>query len=268
MDSPKEPLYEKIRRALIVGIDSGVWSIGTQFPTEEQIQRQYSASRGTVRRALHDLEMQGYIDRKSGKGTFVARSGSRISKLIGRIASFTQQMNDVGLVAGATILANELISAATADGRVIEAFRVPSEAQIVHIQRLRTANQDPVAIQSVYLLPDQCPDISSYDVHSLFSLYAEKYGRSMASGDEILRVSSSPPSIAGLLQIPDGAPIVIRDRITYDQDGFPFEVLHSIDRGDRWAYQYTIVDDQTRVPFHGHSRAPRTIIRDSTRAHC
>jgi len=41
--------------------------------------------------------------------------------------------------------------------------------------------------------------------------------------------------------------VVIRDRISAGQDEYPFEVLHSVDRGDRFEYRYEILGDSTRM---------------------
>jgi DNA-binding GntR family transcriptional regulator len=45
------------------------------------------------------------------------------------------------------------------------------------------------------------------------------------------------------LQIEVGATVVLRDRISYDQNDQPFEVLHSVDRGDKFVYHYMSAND-------------------------
>ena len=45
-----------------------------------------------------------------------------------------------------------------------------------------------------------------------------------------------------------GGPVTILDRVSFDQNGEPFEVLHSVDRADGFIYNYRILNDLTAVP--------------------
>ena len=42
------------------------------LPTENELSEQYHVSRVTVRKAFAALDSQGYLEKKSGKGTFIA----------------------------------------------------------------------------------------------------------------------------------------------------------------------------------------------------
>jgi GntR family transcriptional regulator len=105
----------------------------------------------------------------------------------------------------------------------------------------------PFAIQSVYLLPASCPGILEEDLRQLFRLYETRYGVRINVADEIIRVGRAAEDEVTLLEIAPDDPVVIRDRISLTQDGEPFEVLHSVDRGDRFQYRYQIVADSTRL---------------------
>lgn len=54
-------------------IESGSWEPGFRLPTEKSLVSQFSAARNTVRKALSQLESEGFIDRQIGRGTFVRR---------------------------------------------------------------------------------------------------------------------------------------------------------------------------------------------------
>jgi len=247
----KEPLYQTIKRDIQRKIERGFWAIGDRVPPEEVLQAQYGVSRGTVRRALSDLEADGYISRISGRGTFVKRVTPKLQKPMGEIRSFAQQLARAGYEPVSEILTTERISVAAARGRVAEGFGLPDDAEIIHIQRLRAGrlrdDRIPFAIQSVYLRPDLCPDILERDLTRLFHLYESAYGRRIVTADEVVRVAAADDESAALLDIPPGAPVVIRDRISYDQYNTPFEVLHSVDRGDKFEYHYTILTDFTQT---------------------
>lgn len=244
----KEPLYATIKRELLSKIERGTWPIDHKLPTEGELLEQYEVSRGTIRRALHELELEGYISRLPRRGTFVARVSPRLERILGELSSFTQQLSQAGFEPTTRVLYAGVIKVLDAEGRVEEGFGIPDDAEVIHIKRLREGNGGPFAIQSTYLLPELCPAILEEDLTQLFKLYRQKYNRSMMSADEVIRASRASTSEAELLQVDPGAPVVIRDRVSYDQNSEPFEVLHSIDRGDRFEYRYVIVNDITRVP--------------------
>lgn len=249
VDDRKEPLYLTIKRELVSKIESRTWPIGHKLPNEEELQETYRVSRGTVRRALADLEAAGYITRLAAKGTFVSRVTPRLEKTMSEITSFTQQLSRAGFEPGTEVLAAELIAVSEAHGRVQEGFGLPPEAQVFRIRRVRKGNGIPFAIQTVYLLPERCPGLLNEDLTHLFRLYSEKYGCKIIMANEVLRLAPTPADSdeAAQLEVPVGSPIVIRERVSYDQDDKPFEVLYSVDRGDMFEYRYNILHDQVLV---------------------
>jgi GntR family transcriptional regulator len=241
----RELLYVQIQRDLRTKIETGQWSVGAKIPPEPELQRTYSASRGTVRRAVDELARQGYVVKKPGKGTFVRSTSPILQK--SELASFTQQLTARGLTPTTRLLSAGRIRAAEAKGRVREAFGLTSEAEVIHIRRLRLGDGVPLAIQSVYLLPDLCPGILEEDLSHLFRLYEIRYRVQVNVADEMIRVGRAAEDEAALLEIALGDPVVIRDRVSSTQDREPFEVLHSVDRSDRFQYRYQIVADSTRL---------------------
>jgi len=241
----RELLYVQIQRDLRTKIETGQWSIGAKIPPEPELQRTYNASRGTVRRAVDELARQGYVIKRPGKGTFVRSTSPILQK--SELASFTQQLTARGLTPTTRLLSAGRIRAAEAKGRVREAFGLTSEAEVIHIRRLRLGDGMPLAIQSVYLLPDLCPGILEEDLSHLFRLYENRYRVQVNVADEVIRVGRAAEDEAALLEIALGDPVVIRDRVSSAQDGEPFEVLHSVDRSDRFQYRYQIVADSTRL---------------------
>jgi GntR family transcriptional regulator len=241
----RELLYVQIQRDLRTKIETGQWSIGAKIPPEPELQRTYNASRGTVRRAVDELARQGYVVKKPGKGTFVRSTSPILQK--SELASFTQQLTARGLTPTTRLLSAGRIRAAEAKGRVREAFGLTSEAEVIHIRRLRLGDGVPLAIQSVYLLPDLCPGILEEDLSHLFRLYENRYRVQVNVADEMIRIGRAAEDEAALLEIALGDPVVIRDRVSSAQDGEPFEVLHSVDRSDRFQYRYQIVADSTRL---------------------
>ncbi|MGB0387740.1 MAG: GntR family transcriptional regulator [Ardenticatenaceae bacterium] len=155
----KKPIYAIIEEELLSKIERGTWSIGHQLPSEQELQEQYKVSRGTVRRALRELELGGYINRMSGKGTFVTRV-TTLENESDQIRSLTQELSRAGFEASSDVLQARIINVSEAkDSRVKEAFGIPNDAEVIHIKQLKKGNHIPFAIQSIYLHPARCPGI-------------------------------------------------------------------------------------------------------------
>lgn len=72
----RQPLYAQVREHLLARIRSGEWGAGETLPNEHVLSNDFDVSIGTVRRAVADLEANGVVVRKQGRGTFVAGRGS------------------------------------------------------------------------------------------------------------------------------------------------------------------------------------------------
>ena len=66
------PLYKQLEKLILDKITNGTLTPGNKLPTENELSEQYHVSRVTVRKAFAALYSQGYLGKKSGKGTFIA----------------------------------------------------------------------------------------------------------------------------------------------------------------------------------------------------
>lgn len=69
--------YRDIFETLKQSIDEGAYSAGLRLPSENDLVRTYGASRVTVGRALRELEISGYVERRPGSGTYVKTYSSK-----------------------------------------------------------------------------------------------------------------------------------------------------------------------------------------------
>ena len=71
MKSANSLLYQRIAQNLIDDIGKGVWRVGDQLPSEEQLATRYKVSRFTIRSALNRVQSKGMISRRRRLGTTV-----------------------------------------------------------------------------------------------------------------------------------------------------------------------------------------------------
>lgn len=74
-----QQILEYVRQAIL----GGTYKAGDRLPTDGQLMRQFSTSRPTVARAMRDLEMEGYLERRAGSGSFVRVPAQTKPSLIG-----------------------------------------------------------------------------------------------------------------------------------------------------------------------------------------
>jgi GntR family transcriptional regulator len=240
------PAYQRIRKDVARKIETGTWPPGTKLPPEPDLQRLYGGvSRGTIRRALLDLEIQSCIRRSQGKGTFVTGPLQRVSYEL-ESGSFSQQVARAGLIARSKVLRKGCIRGSEAGEFVCQAFGLGIDDCVILIERLRLREEEPLAIQTVFLLPERCPQILEESFGSLYEILATKYGITITEVRETLRVLPPSTREAEMLNLHDEY-IVFRERISFDQDAKPIEVLHSSEAASKFVYNYRIVGDGTHV---------------------
>lgn len=66
------PLYLQVADALRRRIEEGEWKAGEKILTLEQLEEEFQVARVTVRQAVDVLQVEGLVDRRQGKGTFVS----------------------------------------------------------------------------------------------------------------------------------------------------------------------------------------------------
>lgn len=79
---PRKSLSARIREHILQHIENGDWPPEHQVPAESELMQQFDASRMTVHRVLKELAAEGYVYRRRGLGSFVARRTPRSELLV------------------------------------------------------------------------------------------------------------------------------------------------------------------------------------------
>ena len=90
------PYYIQLMDILKEKVQLGNWNPGDQILGEQDLCELYGVSRTVVRQALRELELEGVVNRRKGKGTFI--SLPKISEgLAQKLTGFYQDMVERGL---------------------------------------------------------------------------------------------------------------------------------------------------------------------------
>src|SRR5512133_1243629 len=127
------PYYVQLIALIKENIQQGVWKSGDQLPGEPELCIASGISRTVVRQALRELELEGLITRRKGKGTFVAEP--KISEgLVQKLTGFYQDMTERGLNPITKVLRQEV---AAANEKIARYLDIEPGSQVILIQRLR-----------------------------------------------------------------------------------------------------------------------------------
>ncbi|MBX7258811.1 MAG: GntR family transcriptional regulator [Candidatus Hydrogenedentes bacterium] len=77
--STKVPVYESIKQELKSKIEDGSLPEGARIPSEIELAKQLGVNRSQTRQALRELEVEGYLVRKQGSGSYVAPMAGQMS---------------------------------------------------------------------------------------------------------------------------------------------------------------------------------------------
>ncbi|MDT4980437.1 MAG: GntR family transcriptional regulator, nutrient-sensing system regulator [Pseudonocardiales bacterium] len=225
--SLREPKYYTVKRHLLEVTDSLL--PGSPVPTERVLAAELGTSRTTVRQALFELVAEGRLVRRQGSGTYVAEPKMTWPL---QMASFTEQATANGLTAS-----NQLLSAVRGQAEPDVAGRLGIEAGAAafRIERLRLADDRPIAVEVSYLSAARFPQLARHlrRGSSLYAVLHEHYGVVPASAQESISTAPATPREAALLDTDTGAPMLVLGRHSFDGTGAPVEWVTSWYRGDR-----------------------------------
>ena len=203
--------------------------VGTAIPSERQLSTDLGVSRLTVRAALDELAREGYLLRRRGSGTYVQQP--KISQEL-TITSFSEDMRRRGMVPGSKTLSMTTILAGARLGRFLQVS--PSE-RILVIKRLRLADGESMAIETLHLPEGLMPGLTAKDLSgSFYELLHERFGIVIASGTQAIEPTVTNEEESAALGVPLHSPAFLFERTSLDDRNRTVEFVHSVYRGDRY----------------------------------
>ncbi|MEE8601524.1 GntR family transcriptional regulator [Euzebya tangerina] len=141
------PLWQQVLTDLEARLDAGEFT--TRFPTDRELVERYGTSRHTVREAVRHLKARGVIERERGRGSVVT-APSGIAQPMGALYNLFQTVEEAGYEQRSRVLALDL----RADARAAERFGLEPGTPLVHLERLRLMDDDPLALDTAWITPD------------------------------------------------------------------------------------------------------------------
>jgi GntR family transcriptional regulator len=203
---------------------------GSMLPSERALAEKYVVARMTVRQELDRLESKGLIQREQGRGTFVAQPKFTQSQVL---TSFTEDMRARGMEPGSGVLSQEITEAHEIVARELG---IPVGSPVVLIERIRTADGEPMAYERAYLPAERFAGLEAVDLSSgsMYELLETRWSVELLDARQRVTAVVVNDEEAKLLNVPVGQPAFLFQRTTHDGSGTVVEYVRSLYRGDRY----------------------------------
>lgn len=224
------PAYLQIEEELAARIGSGELAPGARIEPEREIAAALGVSRMTARAALVRLAQRGLIERRQGRGTFVAAPKLRQDATHLR-GFFAESVGQGVFPVSQLIDRGELI----ATRQLATTLGMQLGEHVIKVVRLRSVNGQPVVLETSYFPARLVPGLLDMDVghSSLYRLLDEHFDARPIRAVQSLEPVAARPEEAALLGVAPGEPLMLVERTAWDARDRPVEHAVDLYRGDR-----------------------------------
>jgi GntR family transcriptional regulator len=227
------PKYFQIRSDIINLISRGELTPGSPVPSENEIIEKYRVSNTTARKALHELEKEGWVNRVKGKGTFVRNY--TVVRAINRIFGFTKNMTEAGRKPGTKLIGFHLRNAdhtQTINGR-----EFTLKGPFCEIERVRYADGIPMMEETRYISLQFCPDIHRKNLEqSLYGIFEKDYGIHLTEINQMVSAVLLEGKMLQAFQLDKPVPAFRVEGASFCGKDMIVEMEDSVYRGDMYRF--------------------------------
>lgn len=211
---PSTPKYVQLIEIIKAAIQKRELLPQAQLPNEDEIALQYGMSRGTVRKAIAELQRMGLIRKEQGRGTFVNEQKPSLSGF--SLVEFDQYMKAQNRVPSTETLAFETIPVTESLSNKLE---LPTNADVIYIAQMRFASGLPIVYEQRYFDKSYCPDLSEDMLaeYTLHWLLVEKYQIPLVRLTHTIERSNLADDMFKRFQVTEPVPIFHVDRLSYTE---------------------------------------------------
>jgi GntR family transcriptional regulator len=242
--SSRIPLYYQLENVLREKITSGAYGGGERLPTEIELIEEYKVSRITVRQALQALSDDGLIERKQGRGTYVAERKSKKRKFTGTI-HLTGSLDELIAMGMDTPVKVLEMNRVEADVHEAELLQLKIGTPIYRLKRLRMVENKPYSLILNYLPEDIGAKLTIAELSTGAVLHTmeTKLGLRLDNAVQEIKAELADPYVANLLDIRVGSALLSIERTVYTDRNVPVEYVHTLYRSDLYGYSVKLVRD-------------------------
>lgn len=212
------PVYFQLKNYIKDDIEEKKLIPGDPILSENKYCEMFGISRMTVRQALNELETEGIIVRERGKGSFVAIPRIEQEGLM----SFTQMVKNKGMEPSTEIIKFEKII----DDKISSILKVQNE-EIYLIERVRKADNFPVAVETIYIPVKFVPQLENRNLKgSFYEILKEEYNIEIRSSNTNFSAVTCDKTLKNILKIDSIMPLLKLQSINYYVEPIYYEISY------------------------------------------
>jgi DNA-binding GntR family transcriptional regulator len=230
------PLYFQIAENLREAIQAGTIAPGERLDNELGLAEQLGVSRPTVRQAIQRLVQQGLVVRRRGLGTVV------VAPRILRPVVLTSLYDDLAAAERVPTTAVLSFAEIAADDQVAQVLSLAVGTPVLSIERLRLADDTPLALMHNYLPVKLLQGRTEADLEQtgLYELLRSQ-GVQLYAADQVLAARRATAQEARLLRAPRSTTVLTMTRTAFDPAGLPIEHGRHAYLADRYSFKMSLV---------------------------
>ncbi|WP_337061412.1 GntR family transcriptional regulator [Kineococcus sp. G2] len=230
------PLYFQVARQIEQAIEGGKLPPGSRLENEIHLADRLGLSRPTMRRAIQQLVDKGLLVRKRGVGTQVVHG--QVTRPV-ELTSLHDDLAANGQRPTTKVLVHEVVPAS---GEVAASLTVVEGSPVLHLRRLRSSADEPLAVLENWL-PEPFTDLSESSLaeRGMYQLLRSR-GVGMRVARQRIGARRGTAEECSLLDETRGSPLLTMERTTHDDSGRAVEWGRHVYRASRYAFEVTLVD--------------------------
>jgi GntR family transcriptional regulator len=225
-------LYYQLKNIFIDNIKNKIWEVNSKIPTERELCEEYGLSRITVRQALKELENEGYLYRKQGKGTFIKTP--KLTQGLKKFYSFSEEIEKMGHKSLTKMIDFSIIKASPL---ISEKLEIESNEKIFAIKRLRLADDETYAFETSFIVYKYAINLTEEAVTGLglYNALNKTCGLVVNEAIETFEAVLVNSTEAEILQVSKKSAAIHLERVA-SANNKKLEFCTSIIRGDKYKY--------------------------------
>ena len=231
------PLWAQLLDDLVRRLEANAFT--RRFPSEHELVAEYQVSRHTVREALRRLRETGVVQSNRGRLSVVRQA--MIEQPLGALYSLFREVEARGIGQRSLVRVRDVRTNASAASMLM----LPRSTRLVYIERLRYADDEPLAWDRTWLPLSVAEPLLHVDL-SHTALYDELSlsGTTLTGGQEQIEAVILTGAQRKLLEAPAGTAALAITRVGCARNQ-PVEWRQTLVRGDRFRVTAQWSNDQS-----------------------
>lgn len=229
-----EPYFRQLQRQIKLLIASGDTPGGSSLPSERDLAAALGLSRTTIKRCYDELRASKHLATHGRDGTQVQPVAPRVSPVMGRLKSFSDEMRELGKEPGTRLVER----AVTTDRTIASMFGRASTAEFLRLVRVRSGDGQPMTREVAWYDLTLAPALADWNVvGSSYEHLRDVCNVPVSWAEQTVESVFSSPEESETFGYDSAQPCLLFKRKTFTANNALIEYAEGTFRGDAYVYK-------------------------------